>query len=198
MPEVHAKFKNLAAIYRTPKQVQRFIHSLAYNTEENGKTIKSALLAVNTKKAHCLEASFVAAAILEVHGYPTLVMDLESKDGLDHVVFVFKENGRWGAIGRSREADIQGRAPVFRSIRDLAWSYFDPYVDRTGRLKGYQIVNLDETKTNWRTGTQNLWKAENFLINLPHKPMRSSNERYKKLLRNFAKGQKLPVSPHWW
>jgi hypothetical protein len=198
MSQFHPLFKKLAASYRTPRQVQRFIQSLEYNDEKDGKSLRSALGAINNGRAHCLEATFVAAAILEVHGYPTLALDLESKDGLDHVVFVFKDNNRWGAIGRSREGDLEGRAPQFRSVRDLAWSYFDPYVDKTGRLKAYQLVNLDDTEANWRTSSRNVWKAEDYLISIPHRKLTSSNSRYRKLLNKHLRGEKLQSLPHWW
>ena len=92
---------------------------------------------VKRKEAHCLEAAVGAAVILEQHGYPPLLLDLQSQDLLDHVIFVFKVDGRWGSVARSRDAGLHGRKPVYRSIRDLALSYFDPFVDLTGRLKGY-------------------------------------------------------------
>ena len=106
---------------------------------------------IKRNEAHCLEAAVGAAVILEQHGYPPLLLDLESQDLLDHVVFVFKENGRWGSVARSRDIGLHGRKPVYRSLRDLAWSYFDPYVDFTGRLKGYGLTSLYELGNyDWR------------------------------------------------
>lgn len=198
MPEINETFRNLAKLYPTPKDVQAFIKTLEYNEESDGLSIKSALEAVKRGRAHCLEAAFIAAAILEVRGYPPLILDLESQDGLDHVVFLFREGSHWGTVGRSRDCGLEGRAPVFRSIRGLVWSYFDPYIDKTGRLKGYQVANLDDTRSNWRTSSRNVWKAETYLIEVPHRKLISSKMRYQRVLKKFLKGEKLELQPHWW
>ncbi len=128
--------------HRTPEQVQQFLRRLPYNWELHGETLRSFRQVVRLNTAHCLEAALVAAVILEQHGYPPLVVSFESKDGVDHVIFVFRHEGRWGSVARSRDAGLHGRKPVFRGIRDLVWSYFDPYVDSTGRITGYQLADL--------------------------------------------------------
>lgn len=141
---------------------------------------------VKRNEVHCLEAAVGAAAILEQHGYPPLLLDLESHDLLDHVIFVFKEAGGWGSIGRSRDIGLHGRKPVFRSLRDLAWSYFDPYVDFSGRLKGYGLTSLyDLGNYDWRFSPRKMSKIEDHLRAIPHKPIRSSDARYKKLLARY-------------
>jgi hypothetical protein len=147
--------------------------------------------------AHCLEAALAAAVILEQHAYPPLVLSFDSQDNLDHVIFVFRRRGRWGSIGRSRDAGLHGRKPVFHSIRGLAWSYFDPYVDWTGRLQGYQLVDLrDLGPYDWRFNPWNMWKVEKFLIDIPHRPMRSSDTRYQRLRARFvAYRQQHPRGP---
>ncbi len=80
--------------------------------------------------------------MLEQHGYPPLLMGLESVDMLDHVIFVYRHRGRWGSVARSRDPGLHGRKPVFRSPRALAESYFDPYIDYTGCVTGYSVVHL--------------------------------------------------------
>src|SRR5213083_612480 len=116
----------------SPAKVQRWLSSLPYNWEREGGTMRSFREVVKLNEAHCLEAAVAAAVILEQHGYPPLLLDLASKDLLDHVIFVFKQDGLWGSIGRSRDIGLHGRRPLFRSLRDLAWSYFDTYVDLSG------------------------------------------------------------------
>jgi len=172
--------------HRTPEQVQRFLRRLPYNWERGGDTLRSFRQVVRLNTAHCLEAALVAAVILEQHGYPPTVVSFESKDGVDHVIFVFRRRGRWGAVARSRDAGLHGRKPVFRSIRDLVWSYFDPYVDYTGRITGYQLVDLSVLgKYDWRLALTNVWKVENYLLEIPHRKLRSSNRRYRQLLARF-------------
>ena len=172
--------------HRTPEQVQQFLRKLPYNWELDGDTLRSFRQVVRLKTAHCLEAALVAAVILEQHGYPPLVVSFESQDGVDHVIFVFRHRGRWGSVARSRDAGLHGRKPVFRGIRDLVWSYFDPYVDFTGRITGYQLVDLTVLgKYDWRLALTNVWKVENYLLEIPHRKLRSSNRRYTRLLGRF-------------
>src|SRR5207249_4947228 len=128
--------------YRTPLQVQRFLNSLRYNWEKPKATLRSFRGVITTGTAHCLEAAITAAAILEQHGYPPLMLSLESADKLDHVLYLFKQRGRWGTVARSREAGLHGRKPIFRSVRDLVLTYVEPYVDFTGRLTGYGVGTL--------------------------------------------------------
>lgn len=172
--------------HRTPWQVERYLRSLRYNHERVGETLRSFREVVRTGQVHCLEAALVATVILEQNGYPPLVMSFESQDNLDHVIFVFRHRGRWGSVARSRDAGLHGRRPVFRSLRDLAWSYYDPYVDFTGRLTGYALVDLREIGNyDWRFARRNMWKLERFLIDYPHRRLRSSRARYRRLLRTF-------------
>jgi hypothetical protein len=170
----------------TPAKVQRFFSQMAYNRETDGGAMRSFREVVKKNEAHCLEAAVGAAVILEQHGFPPLLLDLESHDLLDHVIFVFKQNGRWGSVARSRDIGLHGRKPVYRSLRDLAWSYFDPYVDFTGRLKGYGLTNLyDLGHYDWRFSSRRMSKIEDHLRAIPHKPLHSSDKRYQKLLARY-------------
>jgi hypothetical protein len=170
----------------TPAKVQRYFRTMPYNWERNGGTMRSFREVVKRNEAHCLEAAVGAAVILEQHGYPPFLLDLESVDLLDHVIFVFKENGGWGSIARSRDIGLHGRKPVYRSLRDLVWSYFDPYVDFSGRLKGYGLTTLyDLGNYDWRFSPRNMTKIEDHLRSIPHKPLRSSNARYQQLLARY-------------
>jgi len=192
-------FDSLSRRYNTPYRVQKFVRSLQYNREEGGNTVRSAMSVLRFREAHCLEAAFLSAAILERQGYPPLVLSMESQDDLDHVVFVFQERGRWGAIGRSREDGLHGRAPAFRSLRDLAYSYFDPFVDNTGRVTAYGATHLDQCGADWRLSRRNVWKAEQYLIDLHHKKIRGSERRYKKWLNYFLEhGTSGKRTKHWW
>jgi hypothetical protein len=172
----------------TPARVQRFFSLMSYNWEKTSGTMRSFREVVKRNEAHCLEAAVGAAVILEQHGCPPLLLDLESVDLLDHVIFVFQHDGLWGSIGRSRDIGLHGRKPLFRSLRDLTWSYFDPYVDFSGRIKGYGLANLyDLGNYDWRFSAQNMSKIEDYLRELPHRRLRSSNRRYEKLLARYTK-----------
>ncbi len=134
---------------------------------------------VKRNEAHCLEAAVVAAVILEQHGYPPLLLDLESVDLLDHVIFVFQQKGFWGSIARSRDIGLHGRKPVFPNLRQLVWSYFDPYIDMSGRIKGYGLTSLyDLGNYDWRFSVRNMHKIEDHLRAIAHRKLRSSDRRY--------------------
>ena len=187
----------LIEAHRTPRQVQRYLRSVPYNWELGGGTLRSFREVVRRNSAHCLEAALAAAVILEQHGYTPLLLSFESKDLLDHVLYVFQEGGRWGAIGRSRDLGLHGRKPRFRSLRDLAWSYFDTYVDYTGRILGYGLTNLYELGSyDWRFSGRNMWKIENYLREIPHKPLPSSDKRYERLLKRYAEFRALNPKGH--
>lgn len=176
---------------REPAQVQRYFSAMPYNWERDGGTLRSFREVVKRNEAHCLEAAVGAAVILEQHGYPPLLLDIESWDLLDHVIFVFQHKGLWGAIARSRDVGLHGRKPLFRSLRDLTWSYFDPYVDMSGRIKGYGLMNLyDLGSYDWRFSLRNMTKIEDQLRALPHKRIHSSDRRYEKLHTRYKEYKK--------
>ena len=164
----------------TPEKVQRWLESLPYNHEEHGETLRTFRGVVRANKVHCLEAALSAATILEEHGFPPTVLDLESKDDIDHVVLLFREDSRYGSVARSRDPGLHGRKPVFRSVRDLVFSYVDPYVDRTGRINGYGVFDLRTLRADWRLSLRNVWAVERALIRFPHRRFRSSDERYRR------------------
>lgn len=175
----------------TPAKVQRYFSTIPYNRETDGPSLRSFREVIKYKEAHCLETAVAAAVILEQHGYPPLLLDLESHDLLDHVLFVFKHNGGWGSIARSRDPGLHGRKPVFRSLRDLAWSYFDPFVDFSGRLKGYAVTSLYELGDyDWRFSPRKMVKIEDHLRAIPHQQLRSSDQRYEKLLARYHRYKK--------
>jgi hypothetical protein len=176
--------RRLISRLRTPSAVQRFLNDLPYNNEPppGGATLRTFRGVVRHGSAHCLEAALTAAVILEQHGWPPLVLSFESIDELDHVIFVYRHAGRWGSIARSRDPGLHGRRPVFPSARALALSYVDPYVDYTGRVLAYAVVDLRVMGTyDWRLATGNVWKVERMLLEYPHRPIRTSDARFRQL-----------------
>lgn len=165
---------------KTPETVQRWLESLPYNHEEHGETLRTFRGVVRANQVHCLEGALCAATILEQHGYPPIVADLESQDDLDHVVFLFRNGPKYGTVARSRDPGLHGRKPVFRSLRDLVYSYVDPYVDFTGRITGYGVLDLRTLQEDWRLSTRNVWAVERALIRMPHHRLLTSDERYRR------------------
>jgi len=170
----------LIASLRTPLAVQQFLNRLPYNQEPGGRaTLRSFRGVVRHGCAHCLEAALFAAVVLEQHGYQPLVLSFESIDELDHVIFVYRRGGRWGSVARSRDPGLHGRKAVFATPRALALSYFDPYIDFTGRVTGYAVVNVasEMGDYDWRLADTNIWKVERMLLEYPHRRIESSDQR---------------------
>jgi len=178
----------LIARLRTPSDVQRYLNRLPYNQEPppQGATLRSFRGVVREGSAHCLEAAMFAAVVLEQHGYPPLVLSFESIDELDHVIFIHQHRGRWGSVARSRDPGLHGRRAVFATPRALARSYVDPYVDFTGRVTGYAVVDLRVMGNyDWRLADTNVWKVERVLLDWPHRRIVTSDMRYARLLRRY-------------
>jgi hypothetical protein len=160
------------------------LNALPYNTEPHGRaTLRSFRGVVRHGNAHCLEAALFAAVVLEHHGYPPMFLSFESADHLDHVLFVYRAKGRWGSVARSRDPGLHGRRPVFATPRALALSYADAYVDYTGRVTGYAVVDLAKEMGayDWRWATTNVWKVERVLLDYPHHKVHTSDARHARI-----------------
>lgn len=171
---------------RTPNAVQAWLNALPYNAEKGGETLRGFRGVVRTGTAHCLEAALSAAAILEQHRYPPLVLSFESEDLLDHVIFVYRTASGWGSVARSRDPGLHGRKPVFATPRALALSYSESYVDYTGRIKAYAVVDLNVLGSyDWRLSTKNVWKVEQVLLDWPHRRIVTSDDRIALMRRRY-------------
>jgi len=180
--------RRIIARGRSPLAVQDYLNALPYNNEPPplGETLRSFRGVVRHRRAHCLEAALAAAVIMEQHGLPPLVLSFESIDGLDHVIFVYRHRGRWGSVARSRDPGLHGRRPVFATPRALALSYVDPYVDLSGRVKAYAVVDLRVMGSyDWRLAETNVWKVERMLLEHPHRPIRTSDARFAALRKKY-------------
>jgi hypothetical protein len=119
-------FKKLS----TPQKIQDFLNSLKFNFEDDGETCMSPRQVLLKGKAHCMEDAMFAAAALEFHGHKPLILDLRATErpyDSDHVVAVFKKFGCFGAISKTNHAVLRYREPIYKSIRELALSYFHEY-----------------------------------------------------------------------
>jgi hypothetical protein len=182
------KERRLIRQLTTPDRVQRYLNRLPYNNERHGATLRSFRGVVRAGRAHCLEAALFAAVALEQHRFPPLVLSFESVDLLDHVIFVYRDRTGWGSVARSRDPGLHGRLPVFRTPRALALSYVDPYIDFTGEVRGYAVVDLRVLGAyDWRLADRNVWKVERLLLDWPHRRIRMSRTRERDLRRWYRR-----------
>ena len=154
---------------KTPARIQKFIDALEYQYAD---TAWSPQRVLRERKGHCLEGALLAAAALRVNGRPPLLMDLESVHDDDHVVAVYRERGLWGGIAKSNFAGLRFRAPVYRTLRELALSYFEQYYNLRGErtLRSYSVpVNLKRLDDrHWMTSEEDVWCVPELLIAARH------------------------------
>ena len=154
---------------KTPAQIQKFIDAIEYQYAD---TAWSPAHVLHERKGHCLEGALVAAAALRVNGRPPLLMDLEAVRDDDHVVALYRECGLWGGIAKSNFAGLRFRAPIYRTLRELALSYFEHYYNLRGErtLRAYsRPVNLARLDSqNWMTDEEDVWCVPELLIAARH------------------------------
>ena len=154
---------------KTPTGIQRFLDELPYNL---GYTARSPKRVLRDRTASCLEGGIFAAAALRVLGFPPLIFDLEAEQDTDHVVAIFKIRGRWGAVAKSNFTGCRYREPVYRSLRELAMSYFNIYFnlrfERTLRTYSRPVNLARFDRLNWMTTNKPTWFIAEHLCEIPH------------------------------
>lgn len=175
------------------KKIQDFLNRLKINFEKQGDTCYSPRFVIKKKMAHCMEGAMLAAAALEFHGQRPQVLDLRSADhDFDHVVAVFKQFGCFGAISKTNHAVLRYREPIYKSIRELAISYFHEYFDDNGRKtlreysRPFDLSYFD--KLEWRTSPQNLFVIPDYLDEIKHYPILSRAQ-----IRNLRKADAIEI-----
>src|SRR3954468_21087960 len=155
----------------TPQKIQRYLYRLKQNFELEGDSCQTVREVLRTKKAHCIEGAMLAACAFWVHGEPPLLLDMRAVRDYDHVIALFRRHGRWGAISKTNGIGLPGGDPVYRSLRELAISYFHEYANRRDHktLREYSLpYDLRRVDTRiWASGTQHAWSVAEDLDDLP-------------------------------
>jgi hypothetical protein len=167
---------------RTPAQIQDFINSLPFNFEKKGETHHSVRETLKAGVAHCFEGALLAATCLWIQGERPLLLDLKAdRPDLDHVVTIFKKGKKYGAISKTNHSVLRYREPVYKSVRELAMSYFHEYFLFDGRktLRSFsKPFALKPFAKHWLTGSENLaWLAHELDVS-PHTSILSSKEAH--------------------
>ncbi len=176
----------------TPAKVQDYLNTLEFNFEEKGDMLKSPILTMRTKKAHCTEAAILGAYILSCHGHKPLILHLKTiKGDFDHVVALFKEEGLWGALSKTNHAVLRYREPIYKNIRELVMSYFHEYFLDNGvkTLRQYSVpLDLSVFEKGWETVEGDLWGVDQELDKIKH-----YNIAPKKALKKLRKADKIEI-----
>jgi hypothetical protein len=156
-----------------PWRIQRFLDGLDYDVR--GEGCRSPRRVLRERKVQCMDGALLGAAALRVQGYRPLIVDLEAVFDDDHVLAVFRQDGRWGAVARSNYSGLRYREPLYRTVRDLALSYFENYFNlrRQKTLRRFsRPVDLSRfDKRHWMTAEDDLWDIPEFLVDVRHYPL---------------------------
>jgi hypothetical protein len=191
---MNASESRLLRTLKTPERIQHFLDTeIGYNKEPDGETIRSPRRVLRDKTAHCLEGALFAAAALRVQGAPPLLLDLEAVRDDDHVLAIFKQHNCWGAIAKSNYSGLRFREPVYRTLRELAMSYFEHYfnLERETTLRKYsRPINLARfDRIDWMTSEDDLWPIADHLVVIPHTPLLQNGYRLNRVdARLFGAG----------
>ena len=171
-----AEWRTLRGL-RRPEQVQRFLDDeIAYNVEAGGETCYSPRQVLRHGRAHCMEGALLAVAALRAQGRPALLLDLESVRDDDHVLALFREDGCWGAVAKSNYSGLRFREPVYRTLRELAMSYFMHYFnlegEKTLRAFSTRPVRLARFDSRgWMASEEDVWYIPEYLGGIAHTPL---------------------------
>lgn len=177
----------------TPKKIQDYLDRIPVNFEEHGDTAMSPRRVLETNRAHCMEGALLAAVALWYHGHKPVLLDLvTTNNDDDHVVALFKQNGCWGGISKTNHAVLRYREPVYKTIRELAMSYFHEYFKNSGQktLRKYSApFDLRKIKDrSWITSREDLWDINNALEDSRHYVMLSEKQ-----IKNLRKADKIEI-----
>ena len=177
----------------TPAKVQDFLNGLKFNFEKKGETLKSPILALRARKAHCMEGALLGAHVLSLHGFRPLILHLQTtKDDFGHVIVPFKQYGLWGALSKTNHAVLRYREPVYKNIRELVMSYFHEYfLNKNGKktLRRYsRPLDLSIFGKNWAVAENDPWYIDNKLDKIKHYDIMP-----KVISQNLRKAEKIEI-----
>jgi hypothetical protein len=165
MPAELRKLRSL----KTPYGIQRLLDDMPYHLEDTAWSPRR-VLAENT--SHCYEGALFGAAALRANGYPPLLLDFEAEHDTDHVIAIYRVDGCWGAVAKSNFTGCRYREPVYRSLRELAMSYFNLYFnmrgERTLRTFSRPVHMKRFDRLEWMTTDKPVWFVAEYLLTIFH------------------------------
>lgn len=154
---------------KNPHGIQRLLDEMPYHLADTAWSPRRVL---RENSSHCFEGALFAAAALRANGYPALILDLEADHDTDHVIAIYRSHGHWGAVAKSNYTGCRYREPVYRSLRELALSYFDVYFnlrrERTLRTFSRPVNMARFDPRGWQTTEEHLWYVAEYLFTIRH------------------------------
>ena len=166
----------------SPVILQDFLESIPYSFDAGRDMLRSPRRVLRERSAHCIEGALLAAAAMHVQGKPALLLDLRSTpDDLDHVVTLYRVGKFWGAISKTNHVVLRFRDPVYRSVRELAMSYFHEYFLDDGRKTMIDYSDpfdvVRRCGTDWITSEEDIWHVAEQLDESRHRLIMSAVQR---------------------
>jgi hypothetical protein len=157
----------------TPSKIQDYLDSIPFNFEKGGETCMPPHVVLEEKKAHCIEGAMLAAAALSLTGEKPLLHSLKVKKGdFDHVVALYKKDGYWGAISKTNHSVLRFRDPVYKTVRELAVSYFHEYflvTDGSKTMLGYAgPIDINTLSKDWKSSREDQWDLAEKIFTMEH------------------------------
>jgi hypothetical protein len=185
----------------TPQKIQDYLDSIPQNSEKNGETCMSVRRVIRERKAHCMEGAMLACAALLLAKQKPLILSLQvTSEDQYHALALYKQGGYWGAISKTNHAVLRFRDPVYKTVRELALSYFHEYfLTSSGKktLRGYsKPVNLRSFGYGWLTDEEDLWEVTETIYEMDHTQI--VPEKNLKLLRNAQEVERRAASIKEW
>ena len=165
--------RGVLARLSSPTKVQDFVDHVPVNLEETGETILSPRRVLRENRAHCIEGALFAAACFAYHGQPPLILNFQASTiDVDHVVTLFRRGRLWGAISKTNHAVLRWRDPVYRTVRELAMSYFHEYLVSSGQKTLRTVSRPFDLRryapARWVTAEEDLLWLQEELDDSPH------------------------------
>lgn len=181
----------------TPQKVQSFLNNLPFRFEKKD-TYNSPRKILRERRAHCFDGALLGAAALWINGEKPLLLDLKvaesanpRKRDVDHVIVLFQRFNRWGAISKTNHAVLRYREPIYKSVHELAMSYFHEYFMKSGEktLRSFsKPFALSKFGREWLTAEKDLYYLVEALDNSPHSQILSSKQ-----IKNLRQADKIEI-----
>ena len=178
----------------TPQKIQDYLNKLPFNFEDRWGTCMSPRTVLRNQEADCMEGAIFASAVLEFNGHKPWLLDLrtiEKPYDYDHIVAVFRQFGCFGAISKTNHSVLRYREPVYKTVRELALSFFHEYFLNNGQktLREYsELFDLSSLKNDWRTRDGDLSEIDDVLDRVKHHKILSAKQ-----IKNLRRADKVEI-----
>ncbi len=167
----------------TPAKVQDFLNTLPFDFAQGDEMDRSVQGTLKSGKTDCAGGAVLAAAALWMQGRRPLILDLKTiRPDFDHILALYKEGDKWGAISKTNHAVLRYRESVYMNVRELVMSYFHEYFLPNGKktLRSFsRPFDLSKYGVRWLTDPDALIDIIYDLDHSPHEEILSAHEAKK-------------------